>query len=96
MNAKAVKLVLFVGVLGISFLIAAPLRAQVAGATLSGTIADSMGAAVPNATVSITNTATGVVVSTTTTAPASTDLHTYCCAASNFLPVPCGGSRVIW
>ena len=66
MNPKAVKLVLFVGVLGISFLIAAPLRAQVAGATLSGTIADSMGAAVPNATVSITNTATGVVVSTTT------------------------------
>lgn len=35
--------------------------AQVAGATLSGTVTDEAGAAIPNANVSIRNTATGVV-----------------------------------
>src|SRR3989442_1177283 len=66
MNPKTIKFVLFAWILGLSLLIAVPLHAQVAGATLSGTIADAMGAAVPNATVSVTNTATGVVVSITT------------------------------
>jgi len=66
MNPKTITFVSFVWVLGLSLLITRPLRAQVAGATLTGTIADSMGAAIPNATVTVSNAATGVVVSTAT------------------------------
>jgi hypothetical protein len=40
--------------------------AQVSGATLSGTVTDASGSAVPNATVSIKNTSTGIVKETTT------------------------------
>src|SRR5262245_15185250 len=40
--------------------------AQVAGATLSGTVADAQGAAIPDAKISITNIATGVTANTTT------------------------------
>ena len=40
--------------------------AQVAGATLSGTVTDASGSAVANATVSIKNTETGIVRETTT------------------------------
>jgi carboxypeptidase family protein len=49
-------------------LIPASLRAQVAGATLSGTIMDAQGGAIPNAKVSARNTATGVSTDTTTNA----------------------------
>src|ERR1700730_13753670 len=44
----------------LSLLVSVPARAQVAGATLSGTVADSSGSGVPNVTVSIKNTATGI------------------------------------
>ena len=71
MSPKTIKFLFFTWILGLCLLISGPLRAQVAGATLSGTIADALGAAVPNATVSVTNIATGVTASTTTNPSAS-------------------------
>jgi hypothetical protein len=57
-----VALVLF------SLLVSVPARAQVAGATLSGTVTDASGSGVPNATVTIKNTATGIPREVTTDA----------------------------
>src|SRR5690348_10512183 len=50
----------------VSILFASQVRAQVAGATLSGTVNDPSGATVPNAQVSAKNTATGVTRAATT------------------------------
>jgi hypothetical protein len=47
-------------ILVVASLISTPARAQVAGATLSGTVTDPAQAAIANAQVTITNTATGV------------------------------------
>src|SRR5882762_490464 len=44
-----------------SVLISTPVRAQVAGATVAGTVTDAADAAVANAKISIKNTATGVI-----------------------------------
>jgi hypothetical protein len=68
MNARAIRFVLFASVLGLCLVNALPLRAQVAGGTLSGTITDAQGAAVPNAKVTATNSATNVSIDTTTNA----------------------------
>jgi hypothetical protein len=50
----------FAIVLVIGMLCTSPAYAQVAGAALSGTVTDPSGAAIPNAEVVITNTATGI------------------------------------
>ncbi len=66
MSPKAMNAVVLISILALSLGALRPLRAQVSGATLSGTISDSQGAAVPNAKVSARNLATGVATDTTT------------------------------
>jgi hypothetical protein len=68
MNLKITKFVLFVSMFALCLVISLPLRAQVAGGTLSGTITDPSGAAVPNAEVVIKNSATGITKTVTTNA----------------------------
>jgi Carboxypeptidase regulatory-like domain/TonB dependent receptor len=68
MKGKLGQLLAGVCVLCLSTLISLPLRAQVAGATLTGTVTDTQGGAIPNAKVSARNTATGVSTDTTTNA----------------------------
>jgi hypothetical protein len=55
-----------VAVLCAGLLLSVPARAQVAGATLSGTVADNSGAVVPNVSVTAKNMATSVATPTTT------------------------------
>jgi hypothetical protein len=57
---------LVLGALVLSMLISLPVSAQVVGATLSGTVTDAQGAAIPNAKISIKNTSTGVTRDITT------------------------------
>src|SRR5579862_3165216 len=61
MNPKAIRWMLSVWVLGLCLgLVSMPMHAQVSGATLSGTVTDPQGGAVPNAKVTARNVATGV------------------------------------
>jgi hypothetical protein len=64
MKSNATKILVLIWVLGLFS--ATPLGAQVAGATLSGTITDAQGGAVVGAKVSAKNGATGVTTESTT------------------------------
>ena len=66
MDPKASRFLPFVVVFCLCLVLSLPTYAQVAGATLSGTITDAQGAAVVGAKVSAKNAATGVTTETTT------------------------------
>src|SRR6266852_9765007 len=66
MNPKTASLALFAWILGFCLMVSLPLHAQVAGATLSGTVMDQSGGVVPQAAISIKNIATGITRSSTT------------------------------
>src|SRR3979411_1353465 len=67
MDPKGTRFLVFVFLLAsLCLLISQPLHAQVAGATLSGTITDAQGGAVVGAKVSARNGATGVTTDSTT------------------------------
>src|SRR5260370_22067579 len=68
MNSRLIRFVLFAWAVGLCLLISHPLRAQVAGGNLSGTIMDPSGAVVPNAEVVVKNSATGITRNVTTNA----------------------------
>src|ERR1700732_2607436 len=67
MKSNATKILVLIWALGLVFT-APPLGAQVAGATLSGTITDAQGGAVVGAKVTAKNGATGVTTESTTNA----------------------------
>src|SRR5467141_2988375 len=66
MNPKTASLVLSAWILGFCLMVSLPLRAQVTGATISGTITDASGGVIVGAEISVRNTATGINRNTTT------------------------------
>src|ERR1700730_864943 len=68
MNSKTARFVLFAWILGFYLMVSLALRAQVAGALLSGTITDQSGAILPQAAISIRNVSTDITRTTTTSA----------------------------
>ena len=64
------------GLITVGFLCLPAAFAQVVTATLTGSITDSSGASVPNATVKVTENATGVVRSTKTSVDGVTTSRT--------------------
>jgi len=65
-KAKSAFFASILSILGVCLILSLPSRAQVAGATLLGTITDAQGGAVADAKVSAKNAATGVSTDTTT------------------------------
>jgi hypothetical protein len=72
MKSNLIKLVF--GLMAVVLVFCAPLRAQVAGASLSGTITDASGGAVAGAQISVKNNATGVVTTTTANTDGNYDM----------------------
>ena len=66
MRPKTIEFVFFTFVLGFWLLLSVPLRAQVSGASVSGTITDPQGGAVPGAAVAVKNVDTEIVLEVTT------------------------------
>jgi len=60
MNRHVIQFAFFTWIFALCLAISLPLRGQVAGGTLSGAVTDASGAAVPNAEVTIKNSATGI------------------------------------
>jgi hypothetical protein len=68
-NSRSIILgLIFTAALIFGLILSTPAYSQVVGGTLSGTITDASGGAIPNATVSIKNMATGVTTNVTTNA----------------------------
>ena len=61
MNSQSLPSLWMLVALGVLFLSAQPMRAQVAGGTILGTVTDPGGAVIPNAQVTMKDSATGRV-----------------------------------
>src|ERR1700739_4252554 len=68
MKTNATKILVLMLTFAFGLVFSAPLRAQVAGATLVGTISDAQGGSVFNAKISARNVATGVTTESATNA----------------------------
>jgi hypothetical protein len=68
MNRKTASFAVFTWILGLCLMVSLPLHAQVAGATLSGTVMDQSGGVVPQVAITLKNIATGITRNSTTSA----------------------------